>query len=129
MARSTEAHLAYYTEKAGDVMRQLSFAAIAMIWLFHSSGAPADSSALAHPMEYLLRLALIFVATGLLLDATQYFLGSILWNAAYIRKPEEPVFSFKWSLWITFFLIYLKQIVLLGGYVLLGAFIVRQAVL
>lgn len=67
----------YYelSSKASDVARQLSFAGIALIWIFHPIGA--DPVTLPHP---LLLPAGCFVL-GLAFDLLQYFTGSLIWGA------------------------------------------------
>lgn len=74
----------YYTHsgKASDVARQLSFAGIALIWVFKSeiAGTPAVP-------EQLLLPAVLFVAS-LALDLMQYVFGALIWGA-FARHHER----------------------------------------
>ena len=73
----------YYTfsGKASDVARQLSFAGIALIWIFKAD----KGGALAIPEQLLVPAALFVVS--LALDLMQYVFGSLIWGA-YARYHE-----------------------------------------
>lgn len=68
--------------KTSDIVRQLGFAGIAIIWLFKTEVAglqivPAD-----------LRIAVILIVLALLLDLLQYVSGTMIWGI-YNRMKEK----------------------------------------
>ena len=72
----------WFSGKASDVVRQLSFAGIAIIWIFktQSQGIPKIPNALLIPLG----LFCVSLATDLL----QYVLGYIIWYI-YFRYHEK----------------------------------------
>ena len=96
-------YLASYYElsgKASDVARQLAFAGIAIIWVFHqgSGGTVAMPIALIGP-------AALFIG-GLACDLLQYVSGTLIWGAfhriqeqrlgAGSKKPLTAPVYFNW---------------------------------
>ncbi|MGJ5136339.1 hypothetical protein ACQR1V_00020 [Bradyrhizobium oligotrophicum] len=70
-----------YTAKVSDICRHLGLTGVVIIWTFKKDVAGQS----AIPSELLLPLLLI--ASGLLADLLQYFLGAIIWFL-YYRKQE-----------------------------------------
>ena len=79
---------AYYelSGKASDVARQLAFAGIALIWIFHPNGA----NPIAVP-ALLVWPAALFIC-GLGFDLLQYMAGAFIWGAfqRYHEKRLGP---------------------------------------
>lgn len=81
----------YYSGKASDIVRQLGFAGIAVVWLFKTE---VDDE-WKIPVELLPAAGLIVLT--LLLDFMQYVVGSLVWagyNASKERAgtTEDPEF-------------------------------------
>jgi hypothetical protein len=103
--------------KASDIIRQLSLAAIALIWLFRVGTLPTPVLS-----GQLIRAA-FFVFLALFLDLLQYLVGTATWHA-YFRLKERagtdsdtefdaPV----WINWATWTLFWLKAASMLTAYV------------
>ena len=72
------------TGKASDVARQLSFAGIAIVWIFRSGeGAGAT-------LGKMLLLALGLFAGSLLFDLLHYVIASVIWGHFH-RKEEKKL--------------------------------------
>ena len=71
-----------YTSKASDIARQLSFAGVAVIWIFRI----ANPDGVAIPKRILPSLALFVLALSL--DLLQYVTGSVVWWA-FCRHYEK----------------------------------------
>ncbi len=118
----------YFSEKASDIVRQLGFAGIALIWLFHSEvgGKPVINSALL-PAGFWIILALTC-------DLLHYVAGTLVWGI-YNRRSEQasrseteeftanpmlnwPILTFFWG----------KVVCIIIAYVILGAFVVHTIV-
>ena len=91
--------------KASDIVRQLSLAGIAVIWLFKSGteGAPVLDKPLVR--------AALFIFLALLLDLLQYLLGSAIWflyfrhmekGGAKLDTEVEAPESLNWPTWFLF---------------------------
>ena len=102
--------------KASDIVRQLSLAGIAIIWLFR---AGSDKAPVID--QSLLRAAL-FIFLALFFDLLQYLIGTAIWFL-YFRYKEKHGASEKdeflapekltWPTWILF---YLKSSMMLVAY-------------
>ena len=69
--------------KAGDIVRQIDFAGIALIWIFR---AGVGSATMLDPM--LLRAALL-IFTSLFFDLAQYLLGTLILFLYYRIKEKQ----------------------------------------
>lgn len=69
--------------KASDIIRQLSLAGIALIWLFKSG---TDSASVLD--IHLLRAAL-FIILALFFDLLQYLSGTTIWFIYFRRKEKK----------------------------------------
>ena len=76
----------FYTSKASDILRQISFACIAIIWIFKRGGSEE-----AYYLDDQLKTAGLFVFIGLAFDSMQYIAGSLIWHIYTARK--ERVFK------------------------------------
>lgn len=116
-------YLASYYElsgKASDVARQLAFAGIAAIWVFHqgSGSAVAVPAALIGP-------AALFIG-GLACDLLQYVSGTLIWGAFHRIQEErlgagskKPLTAPAYFNWPGLFFFWAKLALILIGYVLL----------
>ena len=121
-------YLASYYElsgKASDVARQLSFAGIALIWIFHPGGG--NPVALPHP----LLLPTGCFVLGLGSDLLQYALGALIWGAFHRSWEKRLAPNSKQALsapaylnWPGIFFFWSKLALVLGGYGLLLSYIV-----
>lgn len=78
-ASTVEDELLYHSAKAGDVVRQLGFAALAAVWLFHDG----TTSAPWLPGRFQCTVVLVIASLGL--DAVQYIVGSLVWGVKTVR--------------------------------------------
>jgi hypothetical protein len=104
------------SSKASDIIRQLSLAGIALVWLFKSGGASAPI--LDKP---LLRAAL-FIFVALLIDLVQYLSGATIWFL-YFRAKEKKGLTLdaetkapEWLNWPAWTFFYLKAAAMLIAY-------------
>jgi hypothetical protein len=76
---------AYYelSGKASDVARQLAFAGIALIWIFHETGG--KPIAIPHPLVW---PAACFIC-GLAFDLLQYVSGALIWGAFHRHQEKR----------------------------------------
>lgn len=116
-----------YTGKASDVSRKLSFAGIAIIWLFHIGNAKEVSV----PEELLPVLA--FFVLSLSFDLLQYIVASIVWglfcrhNEKKLKEIEDDpeLAAPRWINLPTNFFFIGKLIFIIVGYFLLLKFFWR----
>ena len=117
---------AYYelSGKASDVARQLAFAGIALIWIFHERGA----APIAIPRALVAPAALFICGLGF--DLLQYLCGALIWGAfhRYQEKrlgPEskKALSAPAWFNWPGLFFFWSKLFLVLGGYALLLAYV------
>lgn len=114
-----------YTEKASEIVRQLGFAGIALIWLFRdeTAGDPVISAAL-------LPAGLLIIA-ALASDLLQYVVGSLVWGI-YNRRHERAGVSEDQEFtahpmlnWPALFFFWGKIISIVVAYLILGVFVAR----
>jgi hypothetical protein len=74
----------FHTGKVSDIVRQLSLAALAIIWLFRVSEGPA-----ANRIPHELVLPSMLIVTALALDLMQYAWASAAWGTFQRRKEKE----------------------------------------
>src|SRR5712691_3895208 len=108
--------LAYYTGKAGELVRLLGLGALATIWLFHSSTPTAPNTL---PME--LKCATILVIGALAVDALQYVTGSIVWGVKTLNSTVagQDAADQHGAIVTMFVFIAIKSTLLAAAYVLL----------
>jgi hypothetical protein len=113
------------TGKASDIVRQLGFAGIALIWLFRTevAGQPRVPHALLLPG--------LLIVTALTFDLLQYVSGAIVWGALNRAKeragwPQEKEFTAHPALnWPALFFFWGKVVLLTTAYVRLGIFVAQ----
>lgn len=92
MTEKTEVEFKYYTQKAGDVARQLCFAGIAIIWLFHTAAnGDGEAAKVAIPDHF--KSSAGWLIAALVVDAAQYLAGSVLWGIALYMHPTGDAYS------------------------------------
>jgi hypothetical protein len=74
------------SQRTSENVRQLAFAALAIIWLFK----PADVAGVWHWPRPLVAAG-VFATGALLFDFTQYLLNTIAWGWFHRRKEKEGV--------------------------------------
>ena len=116
----------YYSGKASDIVRQLAFAGIALLWLFKTE---VDKQ-WKIPVE-LLPAATLVVLT-LLLDFLQYVVGSMVWagyNASKERAgtTEDADFLAPRPInWLTNFFFWTKIVTTIIAYCLILRFLANR---
>lgn len=124
---------AYYTSsaKTSDLVRQLSFAGFAIIWIFRIN----DQSDIL-PDD--LVIPTLFLSITLILDLFQYLYKSILWGSFSrlsekkyhklvnsVSKEDFEIEAKDWFNWPTNFFYYTKILVMLIGYIYLFKYIIN----
>ena len=115
----------WFSGKASDVARQLSFAGIALIWIFKIDGKPIPIIP-----EKLLSPAVLFILT-LTFDLLQYSVASLIWGAfaRYQEKKrdkinEDPVLSApKYYNWPSISFFWAKLIFVFWAYALIFKYV------
>lgn len=116
---------AYYTGKLGDIVRQLNFSGIAIVWIFSKT----RDSVLFIPS--LLLWALLLFALSLLSDIFQYIYSSILADRYHRYMENNGIMEdekFKWSKYWNYpalFFLELKVLLSVAGYILLAIYLLR----
>jgi hypothetical protein len=119
----------YYeaTDKVSELVRQLAFAGIAVIWIFRVG---SDSGGIKYSDQLLLPLGLLVLS--LAADFSQYFYKSLVWgilNHIYWRSRRDNEadvdVSGKWN-WPTIALFWCKACLMAAAYITLLRFIVLQ---
>jgi hypothetical protein len=101
---------------ASGIVRQLSLAGIALIWLFKTG---ASSAPVLEPQ--LLRAAL-FIFVALSLDLLQYLIGTFTWHRYFLYKenkrtpPNETFEAPNWINWPTWTLFWFKSASMITAY-------------
>jgi hypothetical protein len=114
----------YYdlSAKASDIARQLSFAGIALIWVFRD-GAPDPTSL---PRVLLLPTTLLIAA--LACDLLQYIIGTAVWGAFARhqekngKKPDSALLAPGYFNWPALFFFWSKLVNVLAAYFLILRF-------
>jgi hypothetical protein len=102
--------------KASDIVRQLSLAGIALIWVFRLGEGTAAT------IEPELRRAALFIFVALALDLTQYLVGTLTWFLFFRAKersktkPSADFLAPVWLNWPTWTLFWLKAAAMITAY-------------
>ena len=113
--------------KASKIVRQLSLAGVALVWLFRSG--QIDAPGLDLPLK---RAALLFFL-ALFLDFLQYLSGTMIWHAYFAYKESQCVeleaevtapAQLNWPPWIIFYVKSLTVVFAYSWYVL--PFLIRK---
>lgn len=113
------------TGKASDVARQLSFAGIAIVWIFKSGEGPKTT------VPKMLLLALALLAGSLFFDLLHYVISSVVWGHFH-RKQEKKltnladdpdVIAPPYYNWPVIFFFVMKLVLVVSGYVCLVWFL------
>jgi len=118
-----------YSAKLSDVVRQLSFAGIAVIWIFRVGDKPGG---VAYSKELLYPLGCFVLS--LAFDFLHYLYGSIAWSSFNTFKEKSGVdkdVEFKAPGWINYpsiVFFYTKAGLLFVGYLFLLIYIGKQLI-
>jgi hypothetical protein len=120
-----DARTAYYeaSKQTSDLVRQLGFAAIAIIWLFRSVSGDKQSI----PQELLVPTAL--VVSALALDLLQYTVKTISWGIFSWQKERRGVSVSEDFLaprpinWFPLVAFVLKVLAVIAAYVFIGIYV------
>lgn len=75
----------YFTGKASDIIRNLAFAGIAIIWIFKTTSTDGSLK-----IPIILIIPLIWLVITLALDLCQYIVGGLIWFI-YYRFIESEI--------------------------------------
>jgi hypothetical protein len=96
-----------FSGKASDIVRQLDFAGIALIWIFKVGTTPSPV------LETQLLLAALLIFLSLFFDLLQYLLGTGIWFVYFRMKekagvPQNTEFAVSpfatWPTWTCFWI-------------------------
>ena len=113
----------YYTGKASDCNRSLSFAGIAVIWIFRTGEQDQPH------LPKVLILALGLFAVSLAFDLLHYLVSSAIWGTFHrfkeksIENENDDIQAPPWINWPGNFFFWMKFLYTIAGYSLLGYFI------
>ncbi|MGA9996850.1 MAG: hypothetical protein WBP93_15635 [Pyrinomonadaceae bacterium] len=117
----------YHSQKTSDIVRQLGFAGIALIWMFKTDLGGGKQVV---PPELI--PAARFIVIGLALDLLHYVAGTLIW-AIYNRRKERAgtkegtEFLAPPSInWPTLIFFWAKTIIMIYAYVLLIRFLLNH---
>jgi hypothetical protein len=118
----------YHTGKTSDIVRQLGFVGMAVVWVFKTdvAGKPVIPSDLLP--------AAILVVAGLTLDLLHYVSGSLVWGVynrfkEYKAIAEDAEFLAPRQInWLAIFLFWSKTIAMILAYILILRFLYRRLV-
>ena len=111
------------SSRASDITRQLSFAGIAIIWIYKTGTSGTEKL-----IPSLILPAVLIIIT-LVLDLLQYLIGTLLWKSYGFFKENKGIECHKkfkapgwinwpiWTLWI------LKIITIICSYILILVFL------
>ena len=106
--------------KASEIVRQLSLAGVALIWVF-KSGASGTSTPLL--LDRGLLKAAVFIFLALLFDFLQYLVGTTIWFRFYRYKEKKGTEASTEFLapskltWPTWGLFYVKSAMMVLAYI------------
>ena len=113
-----------FSGKASDVARQLAFAGIALIWIFHETGA----GPIVIPKRLIWPAALFICGLGF--DLLQYGTGALIWGTFHRHQEKRLGVDSKkslsapaWLNWPGIFFFWSKLLLVLGGYALLLGYV------
>jgi hypothetical protein len=120
MPETVEDQISYYTQKAGDLSRQLGLAGIAVIWLFKISNQQVNASTQVLLPESL-HLPLILIVVSLALDSFQYLLGIVIWGyiVAVKKGLKNPGTDYTGRVIFLIIIVGLKVLIMFVAYVIL----------
>lgn len=97
--------------KTSDIIRQLVYSGIAIIWLFKIN----NGNSLSLPKELL--WPIILLVTVIIIELLHYLMSIIILRV-YKYKPSIPYLAYKlpWAMW------YIKVILTIVAYVLIGLY-------
>lgn len=108
-----------------SIVRQINFAGIAIAWIF------VDKE--NHQVSQLLINSCLFIVSSIVLDALQYFVGTIIWHFCYCKKHEKSkkdedieVNDSEWINGLAWLLFYAKCIITGIGYFYILLFFILQ---
>ena len=118
----------FHSGKASDVARQLAFAGIATIWLFHVG----DPSRPSLPKE--LAAPLLLLSAALALDFLQYLVCAAIWGSYHRMREwgrlhhadDKDVDAPGWINWPALALFWGKMITMVAAQILLIRFVAQQ---
>lgn len=113
----------YFSQKTSEIVRQLGFAGIALIWIFRTEVNGKQTI----PGELIPPIGLIVI--GLTFDLLQYIAGALSWGI-YNRYKEQigtnenaELFAPRQINWATIFFFWTKTIVMATAYIFLLSFL------
>jgi hypothetical protein len=121
--KDTRENYYYFSQKTSEIVRQLGFAGIALIWIFRTGGDGKQTI----PSELIPPIGLIVI--GLTFDLLQYIAGALSWGI-YNRYKEKigtnenrEFLAPRQINWPTIFFFWAKTIAMVTAYIFLFIFL------
>jgi hypothetical protein len=114
------------SKQVSDIVRQLGFAGIAVIWLFNAG----EASQIDIPPELVFPGLLIVLSLGF--DLSQYVLATVLWGVFQRNKElsgipaDEEITAPRWINWPALVCFTLKTVAILIAYGALATFLLNM---
>src|SRR4051794_33672426 len=115
----------YLTQKLGDIVRQLDFAGIGIIWIFRAGGPGTGG---VHYGHELIR-PLLLLGGSLSFDLLQYVYASVVWDLIHRHydkkgtKPETDIRVWKYTNSPTRLFFWTKTLLCAAAFILLMGFL------
>lgn len=115
-----------FTEKLSNINRNLAFAGIAIIWVFKIQ----EKQNIIIPRDLL--IPLYFIIISLVLDLSQYLIGSIAWTIFHRYKEkkgiedETDLKAPRWISNILYFIFFLKVVFNIFAFIFLFIYISKE---
>jgi hypothetical protein len=124
-----------YTAKASEIVRQLILGGLAIIWVFKTTVNGKDT------LSMFLSFPLIGLSLSLLADLLQYVVAGKIWKSFFLKKEKEILDQYhkgnttsldpdikapKYLRRPVYFFYWIKILLLIGSYVLLIIYLLRQ---
>jgi hypothetical protein len=119
MAETVDDIYLYYTQRAGEVSRQLCLAAVGAIWVLQSSGSNSGSVGL-RPLPHDLKVCLVFTVLSLTVDLLQYIVGIFVWYSVFASTPPGELKNHLGRAKVMLIFVATKLALLIAGYAYLA---------
>jgi len=116
----------YFSGKASEINRSLTYAGIAIIWIFNNSKNGVID------LPYSLYLPLLLFISSIVIDLLQYVLAYLLWSQYLNNKEnrdkseEDDVREIEWQSVLVDLIWGIKLVVNVIGFVLLLIFLIKN---
>tara|TARA_R110002073_G_scaffold322749_1_gene499516 strand:- start:1160 stop:1534 length:375 start_codon:yes stop_codon:yes gene_type:complete len=108
-------YFGYYTQKAGDIVRQLGLVGVGAVWTLHTILDESPESAFDHELKF----TLVLICMSLSVDLLQYIVGSVVWGINWHNNAEQKAHTHTLTIGLTAAFIAFKLIIMGLAYLML----------